>query len=139
MRCSTALAIRVFAQDTLDLATALAASADRLAGATRWLWATVGPEVTRVRGVAASARCGALPRVSGRSLPAALARAGALRPARGASGPFAPAGFDAKALAMVADLVVLRRASAPHLAGRLVATPGRMPGASRPVDVTYSS
>jgi len=100
-------AVRVVAQDTLDLGAALAANRQQLAGslAPGWLWATIGP--------AARAFVGPLLLPdAGPCLECLIDHFRLRSPVpelyevlAGHAGPFAPAEVDAALLAIVADLV----------------------------------
>lgn len=103
-------ALRVFAQDTLDLAAALAANAQKLAEPARWLWATIGPAARAFVGPLLLPDAGPcleclIDHFRLRSPVPELYDVLAAYP-----GPFAATAFDAAALAIVADLVAAKLA-----------------------------
>jgi bacteriocin biosynthesis cyclodehydratase domain-containing protein len=98
-------AIVVHAQDTLELATTLAANARRIAAGERWLWASIGPEARALVGPLFLPDAGPcfeclIGHFRLRSPVPALYELVAAH-----AGPFARAAFDPAALAVVADLV----------------------------------
>lgn len=102
--------IRVLAQDTLDLGAALAANAQKLAGSTPWLWATIGPQARAFVGPLLLPDTGPcleclVDHFRLRSPVPELYDLLAAHP-----GPFASAAFDAEALAIAADLVAAKLA-----------------------------
>jgi bacteriocin biosynthesis cyclodehydratase domain-containing protein len=103
-------ALRVIAQDTLDFPAALAANARQLAGTTRWLWASIGPQARAFVGPLFLPDAGPcleclLDHFRLRSPVPELYDLLAAHP-----GPFAPAAFDDEPLAIVADLVAAKLA-----------------------------
>lgn len=107
-------ALPVFAQDTLDYSSALAFNADQLAGATRWLWATIGPEARAFVGplfLPDAGPCLECLLEHFRMQSPTPELYGLLTAHRG---PYAPAVFEPAALAVVADLVAWKLALVSH-------------------------